>query len=404
MKRIAAAGIILLILLAAGCQQDGADDGISISLWTQEGEADGAFQYVVSLAESYMLANPDIKVEVVNKETEALREDFITSSLAGGAPELLWTVNDHAGPFVVADLIQPVDGFYNPNDYIDGVEMGGNIWGVPINAGNHLMLMYNKRLVPEAPQNTDDMIAAAKNATANNPDVYGLVYNFTEPFWLVPWLGGFGGSVFEEDGVTPNLNSQEMIDTLQFMYDLKFTHRITPQEADYNTMDTLFKEGKAAMIINGDWTLGEYPEILGDDFAVAPIPMISSTGLWPAPYTSGKYFMVPSQVSGEVLDAVKDFITFAINEQNQRELVTRLNRLPGLLSLADDPLLTSDPIQQGSIAQMQVGTPMPSTVEMRANWDAMQPEQNSVLTGNMSPAEAAARMQTAAEQGIRQMQ
>lgn len=404
MRRIAAAGIILLLLLAVGCQQDGADEGVSISLWTQEGEADGAFQYVVSLAESYMLANPDIKIEVVNKETEALREDFITSSLAGGAPDLLWTVNDHAGPFVIADLIQPVDGFYNPDDYIEGVEMGGNIWGVPINAGNHLMLMYNKRFIPEAPQNTDDMIAAAKRVSADNPDVYGLVYNFTEPFWLVPWLGGFGGSVFKEDGVTPNLNSQEMIDTLQFMYDLKFTHRITPQEADYNTMDTLFKEGKAAMIINGDWTLGEYPEILGDDFAVAPIPMISSTGLWPAPYTSGKYFMVPSQVSGEVLDAVKDFITYALNEQNQRELVTRLNRLPGLLSLADDPLLTSDPIQQGSIAQMQVGTPMPSTVEMRANWDAMQPEQNSVLTGNMSPAEAAARMQTAAEQGIRQMQ
>lgn len=77
---------------------------MTISLWTKEGEADGGYQYVVSLTDAFAAENPGVTFEVVNKEVETLREDFQTSSLAGAAPDLLWTVNDHAGPFTAADL------------------------------------------------------------------------------------------------------------------------------------------------------------------------------------------------------------------------------------------------------------------------------------------------------------
>src|SRR5512139_3234644 len=69
-----------------------------IVLWTKEGEADGGLQYVKSLTDAYTAAHPEVTFEVVNKDVEALREDFQTSSLAGAAPDLLWTVNDHVGP------------------------------------------------------------------------------------------------------------------------------------------------------------------------------------------------------------------------------------------------------------------------------------------------------------------
>jgi len=42
-------------------------------------------------------------------------------------------------------------------------------------------------------------------------------------------------------------------------------------------MDTLFKEGKAAMIVNGDWSLSDYQGVLGNNLGVAAIPTISST-------------------------------------------------------------------------------------------------------------------------------
>ena len=92
---------------------------VHIILWTKEGEADGGLQYVQSLADAYNAIHPNVTFEVVNKDVEALREDFQTAALAGTSPDLLWTVNDHAGPFTAAELIQPVDDLFDLSLYVD---------------------------------------------------------------------------------------------------------------------------------------------------------------------------------------------------------------------------------------------------------------------------------------------
>jgi len=377
---------------------------VKVTLWTKEGEADGGFQYVKALTDAYTAANPNVTFEVVNKEVEVLREDFQTSSLAGAPPDLLWTVSDHAGPFTTADLIQPVGGLVDTGKFVgsavDAVKLNGKIWGVPISNGNHLMLVYNKSMIAEAPKDTDEMIAKAKELTDSAKGVYGLVYNQTEPFWLVPWLGGFGGKVFAEDGVTPTLNTPEMIATLQFLYDIKFTTPIVPAESNYDDADAMFKEGKAAMIINGDWSLGGYKEALGDNLGVAPIPMVKSTGKYPAPYTSGVFFMIPKDLKGDKLEAVKGFINFVTNEENQLDMVKKLSRLPALKTALQNDLITKDPILSGSALQMTYGTPMPVVTEMRCNWDGMKPEMQAVLADQETPADAAPKMQAAAEKCV----
>jgi arabinogalactan oligomer/maltooligosaccharide transport system substrate-binding protein len=378
----------------------------TLVLWTKEGEADGGLQYVQALADAYMAVQPNVTIEVIKKENvEVLREDYLTAGLAGSLPDVLWTVNDHAGPFTDAGLILPVDDLFDLSLYVDSalaaVRLGGKTWGVPISNGNHLMLLYNKDLVSTPPTNTDELIQMAQALTSG--DQYGLVYNQTEPFWLVPWLGGFKGKVFADDGVTPTLNTPEMVATLQFLYDIKYTTPIVPPESDYNGADTLFKEGKAAMIINGDWSLGGYKEI-GLNFGVARIPLVSATGEWPHPYTSGVYFMLADGLEGAKLEAAKDFIMFATNSKNQAFQIARLNRLPGLKAALSEPILTSDPILSGSADQMVVGTPMPAVPEMRCNWDSMKPEMQAVLADSKSPEDAAAAMQAAADSCIASLQ
>jgi arabinogalactan oligomer/maltooligosaccharide transport system substrate-binding protein len=379
---------------------------VSFELWTQEGESEGVYQLILEGANIYMSEHQNVKITVVRKDTEALREDFQTASLTPDVPELLWTVNDHAGPFVLADLIQPVDDLVDLGKYVDSalaaVELDGQHWGVPISNGNHLMLLFNKDLIAEAPADTDEMIAMAKEVTAD--DVYGLVYNQTEPFWMVPWLGGFGGKVFADDGKTPTLNTPEMIATLQFLHDIKFTDGIVPPESDYNGADTLFKEGKAGMLINGDWSLGDYSTALGDKLGVAPIPQVTATGEWPAPYTSGKFFMIAKDVEGAQLDAVLDFIAWATNKENQLLFTERFKRLPALKEALDDPMIASDPILKGSAGQMVNGTPMPVVAEMRCNWDSMKPEMNKVLADQTTAEEAAAAMQAAAEACVKTLE
>lgn len=389
--------VVMMMALSACAPKPAAEEAgpVVIRLWTKEGEADGGYQYVVSLTEKFTAENPDITFEVVNKEVETLREDFQTSSLAGDPPELLWTVSDHAGPFTAADLIMPVEDLIDLSAYNAAVEMSGHTWGVPISTGNHLMLIYNKDLIAEAPKDTDELIKVGQELTGDG--MYGLVFNQTEPFWLVPWLGGFGGSVFAEDGYTPTLDTQAMVDTLQFVYDIKYTTPIIPAESDYDGADALFKEGKAAMIINGDWSLGGYSEALGDKMGVAAIPMVSATGKYPAPYTAGVYFMLPKGLEGAKLDAVVKFIEFATNDDNQLAQLEELKRLPGKTALLDNDAITSDPVLAGSAADLANGTPMPVVLEMRCNWDSMKPELQAVLADTKDPATAAADMQAAAE-------
>ena len=399
--------MMVLVIALTSCQpaaapaEEATDEGayptedVTIRLWTKEGEADGGYQFVTSLTDAYTAMHSNVTFEVVNKEVETLREDFQTSSLGGDPPELLWTVNDHAGPFTAAGLIQPVEGLFDMSLYVPSVELDGHTWALPITSGNHLMLLYNKDLIAEPPATTDDLIKVGQELTTG--DTYALVYNQTEPFWLAPWLGGFEGAVFADDGVTPTLNTPEMIATLQFLYDIKYTTPIVPVESDYDGADTLFKEGKAAMIINGDWSLGGYQEALGDKLGVAPIPQVSATGTWPAPYTSGTYFMIPKGLEGAKLTVVVDFIKFVTNDENQIKLIEERSVLPGLLTALDSDLITNDPILAGSASQMSKGTPMPSVLEMRCNWDAMKPEMQAVLADTKTPEAAAEAMQSAAD-------
>jgi len=378
---------------------------VNLVLWTKEGEE--LLQWNKSLLEEFMKAYPEITIELVKKtNVEVLREDFLTASLAGAAPDVLWTVSDHAGPFVAADVVEAVDNLFDLSIYVESameaVKLEGKYWGVPISNGNQLMLLYNKKLIAEAPKDTDELFAVGKKLTTGGN--YALVWNQTEPFWMVPWLGGFKGKVFAEDGVTPTLNTPEMVATLKFLHDMKFNAKIVPPECDYDGADTLFKEGKAAMIINGDWSISGYVTALGDDLGVARIPKVSATGEWPKPYTSGTYFMLVKGISGDKLKAAQDFIGFVSSKEKQLEMVRVLNQLPALKEALDDPLIVDNPILKGSADQMVVGTPMPTVLEMRCNWDSMKPEMLAVLSDTKSPEDAAKLMQSSAESCIKSLE
>ena len=190
------------------------------------------------------------------------------------------------------------------------------IWGVPAHLGNHLMLYYNKDIVSEAPADTDELVAVAQANTDAANNKYGLVFNQTESFWLVPWLGGFGGEVFAEDGVTPTLDTEAMVGALSFLHDLKYANGVMPAEADYNVADGLFLQGDAAMIVNGDWTLGAYVDNFGDSLGLAPLPQVVG-GEFPKPYLGGKYIYMSADAAADeaTAAAAADFMQFATNTE-----------------------------------------------------------------------------------------
>ncbi len=408
-NKVKAATLGAALLLMAGSVPTLAQDGASFELWTKEGEADGSLQWVQKLADDYMAANPAVTISVVQKEvggSESLRIDFQNQSFAGNPPALLWTVADHLGPFTAADLLLQTDDLIDNSLYVEGgvaamQTADGATYGVPINVGNHLMLYYNKDMVAECPADSDALIEAAKANTDSAAGKYGLVYRQDESFWLVPFLGGFGGRVFADDGITPTLDTEAMAGALKFMNDLEFVHGVMPVEADYQIADDLFKSGSAAMTINGDWTLGSYAE-LTFPVGVCPIPMIVGHEN-PKPYVAGNFFMISKAVADDQVlqDAVIDFVKFATSKDIQVTQLQTLKRLPSNLEALADPSITEDPLLAGSAAAMQLGIPQPTNLEMRCVFDAM----NVGVRLNAGSADAdqaklAADMQAAAETGV----
>ena len=366
---------------------------------------------LAELVEQYESANPNTDITVLYRETEELRSGFQNSALAGSGPELVHGPSDQVGPFATMGIIRPLEDLFS-EDYLtrfnpQGITWyKGHIYQIADRLGNHLCLVYNKDYIPEPPQNSDEMIRMGMQITKDTDgdgknDTFGLVWNFTEPYFFVPFLGGFGGFVMD-DSYNPTLNTEAARRAFQFVIDLRDKYQITPANCDYEMANTLFKDGKAGMMINGDWSWGTYRDA-GIDFGVARIPMISETGLWPSPMVSPKGFSLNINIAAEKLQPTLDFLRFLMSPESQLVLAKGTNMMPTALSIMEDPFITDNDIMRNSAAQIEVGQSMPVVPELRAVWDAMRPSYQKVLGGAIGAKEAAAEMQSAAEKKIREM-
>ncbi len=360
---------------------------------------------------AFMKDHPGITVSTSHFETDVLHSQFQTAALAGGGPDLVYGPSDKIGPYSVMRLIVPLEEHFERSFFDEFEKTGvpvldGHVYAIPDQIGNHLMLIYNKALVNRAPEDSDEWIAMCAEATRDLdgdgfPDQYGLVFNYREPFWLIPFLGGFGGWVVDDE-YRPTLDTPAMVRALRFLADLRNRHRIMPRECSYELSDTMFKQGKAAFLINGPWSLKAYVKA-GLDIGIKPIPVITETGRHPVPMVSSKGYSISVNVPDDKLPIVKELLVHLTSEEAQREIVDELLILPSRSSLFRDERLLENEILAGSMAQARLGRPMPEVPEMRAIWDAIRPFYQSVLGGEMEPADAAREMQEQAEKKIAEM-
>lgn len=359
----------------------------------------------------YMELHPDIKVEAIYKETEELRSGYIVAAIAGQGPDLVYGPSDQVGPFQVMDIIRPLEGIFDP-DWLKSfnpkalVWYKGHLYQIADKLGNHLTLVYNKKYITTPPQNDSEFIALAQKWTIDrngngHPDMYGVVWNYTEPFFYIPWLSGYGGWVMDSLN-RPTLNTQANIDGLQFIKDLRDKYKVVPHEADYNVAEALFKDGKAAMIINGDWSWSSYQKA-GLDIGISPMPRILKTGLWCSPMVSPKGFSINTNVPEEKMPLIVDFLKFLMLPENQLATAKILNTMPTRLSLYSDPYISTNEILRNSQRQIDLGRAMPVVPELRAIWDAMRPNYQAVLGGVKSASDAARDMQALSLQKIAEM-
>jgi maltose-binding protein MalE len=361
----------------------------------------------------YMKVHPNIRIDELFKETEMLRSAYVVGALAGQGPDLVYGPSDPVGVYEATKSIRPLEDLF-PASYLAGFDSTsllwyhGHLYQIADKIGNHLALIYNKKYVQKPPQTDKELIALSKaiqtkyGYVAGRPNVYGLAWNYIEPFFFIPFYTGFGGWVFAPDGVTPTLDTKAMVDALNFVRRLRDEDKIVPNEADYEIADALFKDEKAAMLINGDWSWAGYKQ-KGIDLGIAPLPKITSTGLWCAPMTSPKGFSVNVNVPNEKMPLILDLLKYLLSEECQLETVRALNTAPTLKSLYLNSEIISNEILQNSRLQIERGRAMPVVPQMRAVWDAMRPGYQAVMGGARTPEQAAKDMQSLALRKIREM-
>ncbi|MFH0751576.1 MAG: extracellular solute-binding protein, partial [Chloroflexota bacterium] len=168
----------------------------------------------------------------------------------------------------------------------------------------------------------------------------------------------------------------------------------------------LFKDGKAAYIINGDWAMGGYaaaPDAeapgLGDKLGVGPLPMITGYD-YPKPYIAGTFLMASKAVGDDpdLKTVVSEFMKYATATEQQVDMVKALKRLPGNAVAIADPVVTGDVLLAGAAAAAQKGVPQPTNLEMRCVFDSMNAGIRDIFTGKSGDVAAvAASMQSSVE-------
>lgn len=342
---------------------------------------------------------------------EELRTNFIISAMAGKGPALIHCASDFIGPLAELQVIKPLEGLL-PTAFLDSfitepfpanTVFQGHLFQIADRMGNHLCLVYNKDLVPQPPASFSQLIAMGKNLVKDtngdgNPDTYVLAWNYTEPAFAIPFIGGYGGWVVDENK-NPTLNTPAVVSAAQLIYDLANKYKIIPRESDYETANALFLDRRAAMIINGPWSWGTYLKS-NINIGLARIPKIDETGLWPTPTVFPMGYCFNRNLEGEKLQVVLSLVRYLTSPELQLEYARQFNVIPSRRSVLADPALQENELFQQALDQMLVGRSMPVYTEMRWIWDAMRPAYQGIFTNQMSPAEAAREMQKLAEQLI----
>jgi arabinogalactan oligomer/maltooligosaccharide transport system substrate-binding protein len=353
---------------------------------------------------AWQAAMPNVTVEALAVPFDQLKNKFSTDAATGGGPDLLIGPLDWVGELATGELIQPLDEMateevtsaYIPA-VVDALRFNDQLFGLP-ESFETVALYYNTDLVSTPPATTEELYAMSAEMAEGT---YGLAL-FSNFFHPAGYLFGFGGQLFDEENKSI-INSPETVEFLTWLQNFGGATAKPGlfQQNDDAAVSSLFKEGKAAMVINGPWALGDYEGALGEGkVGVAPLPLISEKGdAAPKPFLGVKHIMMSNNIEGDQAALAFEFMKFFTGPESAGPLAEAAGHLP-----ADTTVdVSADPIAQAFIEQGENVTPMPSIPEMGQVWEPAGQMITTVLSGDATPEEAAATAQDTINSAIENM-
>jgi len=320
---------------------------------------------------------------------------FMTAAQGGEAPDLIRISSDSLGKFGEvrvdgAPLFEDLRPHLTPQERskfdstsLESMRYGDSLYAVPASF-DCLSLIYNKALfdgIEEPNENwtLEDLKTAGSQV--------GLEFPVKNAYWWFPFLGGYGGQLFDENGV-PTLDENGAAESLEWMMDLELEHGIVPEGTQKISMENSFEAWDAGMVIDGPWNWARYGKGI-DNLGQTLLPKVSMDGEHLSPLVTYKGWAVSKQSPQKV--AATQLALFLSSDDVQKQFALQTYTIPTAENLKSDSEILANPIVTGFIEQAELGTPAPTTRGMSMVYTALAPAFEQVYTGT-SDAQSALTM------------
>ncbi len=316
-----------------------------------------------------------VKVKIQEMPYAQQIEKLRLDGPAGIGPDVLVIPHDQVGGAVVQGLLSELkvdakymDSFTKPA--VDAQTYEGKLYGIP-KAVETIVLVYNKDILPKAPETFDDLIKVSKEQRAANK--YGLLAKFDEIYYSYGVVAGMGGYIFGQNANgSLNVNdiglaNQGTIDAVTFLKSF-YADGLFPAgivgETGANAIDSLFTEKKAAAVITGPWAFKPYQDA-GVNYGVAPLPTLPN-GEHMRSFLGVKGYSVSTYSTQKEL--AQQLIEFINQPEYAKIRFEKTGEIPPVKSLIDDPVIKGDEKARAVAIQAGYAVPMPSVPEMQEVW------------------------------------
>lgn len=374
------AGAVLLIGLASASPSRAEP----IKLWhAYRGGEETALEKAVSL----FTAQTSIPVQILAVPYDVFASKLESAITHGQGPDVFIFGHERLESFQRQGLIAPVDDFIHKESYfpsaMEAMALRGKTYGYPLSF-KCLALYLNNRLIPKPPATTRDLLELSRVLGSPRENRFGLAYESGNFYYHVPFLFGFGGRLFDENG-RADFQADGMARSLAFVKGLQESG-IIPQEASGALVTSLFNEGRAGMVISGPWFAGSIARDIS--FSVVPLPLVSETGLPMRPFLGVEAALVSARSTQP--PRARELARFlSLGEAAQlRALIGR--QIPAELRAYDSPELKAQAYFSSFGKAAQNAMPMPNSLEMSRVWEPMRLVLRGVLQGGVAPERAGA--------------
>ncbi|KGM11815.1 sugar ABC transporter substrate-binding protein [Cellulomonas carbonis] len=360
-------------------------DGGSLTIWVDETR-----QAAVEAAATAFEEETGTTVELVQKNFDDIRPDFLAQVPTGEGPDITVGAHDWLGELTANGVVAPIELGEASSAFeevaVAAFTQDGQVYGLPYSVEN-IALIRNTDLAAEAPATWDDAVAAGQAAGTEYPILIQMGEE-GDPYTMYPLQTSFGAPVFtqNEDGsYKPELAlGGEAGNAFATWLQAQGAAGVLDTAVTYDVAVEAFANGQSPFIIGGPWMLGSFE---GLNLEIDPIP---SAGGQPAqPFVGVQGFYISAQSENDLL--ANDFlVNFMATEEAQMALYEAGGRPPALVAAAD--AASADPITAGFREVGSEAVPMPSIPEMGSVWAFWGVTEAQIVSGAAEPVAAWEKM------------